>query len=371
VKLNQIASTAILLLVVQDPPIQAAETQTENVVLITLDGARTQEIFGGLDLEILQGQIKDGSVKETPAYRKYWATTPQQRREKLMPFFWGTWMKQHGAIFGNRSLGSTVQISNRHRFSYPGYSELLTGEAHDDVINSNDNKRNPYPSVLEFLKRKLELGFNQVAAFSSWETMNWIAESEEGVIAINAGFEAYVHPKESVRELSEFQFETLTPWKSVRHDFYTFRLAMAHLETHQPRALYLGFGETDDWAHDGAYELVLEALRQTDERLRQLWAYLQEKGRYRGKTSIVVTTDHGRGNQVSDWRNHGSDVEGAQYIWLAIISPDFPQRGELRNTKVLYQNQVAATLCQFLGLNYRENNPRAGEPAQETSEPVN
>ena len=37
------------------------------------------------------------------------------------------------------------------RFSYPGYSEILTGAAHDEVIDSNDNKRYPFLTVLEFL----------------------------------------------------------------------------------------------------------------------------------------------------------------------------------------------------------------------------
>ena len=167
---------ALLLGLILASSLSAAERNTQNVILITLDGARAQEIFGGLDLDILKSVVKKGNVEDRPAYRKYWAATPQERREKLMPFFWGTWMKKHGYIYGNRSLGSTEAITNQHRFTYPGYSEILTGQAHDDVINSNDNKRNPYPSVLEFLKKKLDLPTAQVAAFSSWETMNWIAE---------------------------------------------------------------------------------------------------------------------------------------------------------------------------------------------------
>jgi len=86
----------------------AAQNRTENVVLITLDGARTQEIFGGVDLEIVRDKTRRGKVEDSPLYKKYWADTPQQRREKLMPFFWGTLMKQHGSIAGNRSLGSAV-----------------------------------------------------------------------------------------------------------------------------------------------------------------------------------------------------------------------------------------------------------------------
>ena len=355
---------ALLLGLILTASLSAAERNTQNVILITLDGARTQEIFGGLDLDILKSVVKKGRVEDRPAYRKYWAATPQERREKLMPFFWGTWMKKHGYIYGNRSLGSTVAITNQHRFSYPGYSEILTGQAHDDVINSNDNKRNPFPSVLEFLKKKLDLAAARVAAFSSWETMNWIAEHEEGSIPINAGFEAYQHPNASIRELSQLQFETLTPWGSVRHDIYTFRFAMAHLKEYGPRVLYLSLGETDDWAHDGEYELVLEALHQTDERLRRLWEFLEAQSQYRGKTSIVISTDHGRGNGPADWKGHGKDVEGAQYIWLGIISPDSARRGEQANAGTVYQNQIAATLCRFLGIDYSEHNPTAGKPVE-------
>jgi predicted AlkP superfamily pyrophosphatase or phosphodiesterase len=344
--------------------IGAAERNTQNVILITLDGARTQEIFGGLDLDILKSVVKRGRLEDRPVYGKYWASTAQERREKLMPFFWGTWMKKYGHIYGNRSLGSTATITNKHRFSYPGYSEILTGEAHDDVINSNDSKRNPYPSVLEFLKTKLGLPSERVAAFSSWETMNWIAEHKEGTIPINAGFEAYQHPDADIHALSQLQFETLTPWGSVRHDIYTFRFAMAHLKRFKPRVLYLSLGETDDWAHDGEYERVLEALHQTDERFRRLWEFLEADGQYRGKTSIVISTDHGRGNGPADWKDHGKEVEGAQYIWLGIVSPDSPKRGEQSNAEQVHQNQIAATLCRFLGIDYGEHNPNAGKPVE-------
>jgi hypothetical protein len=344
------------------PAFSTPNCKTENVILLTLDGARTQEIFAALDVEILKSLVRAGSLEEHPTYRKYWASTPQERREKLMPFFWGTWMTQHGYIYGNRLLGSIVQITNTYRFSYPGYSEILTGQSHDDVINSNANKPNPYSIVLEFLKRKLQLGPEQAAAFASWDTMSSIAEHEKGVLRINAGYQAYNHPDSSIRLLSQLQFETLTPWASVRHDLYTFSFAMSHLRMYKPRVLYISLGETDDWAHDGRYDLVLEALRQTDNRLRQLWGFLQHDDQYREKTSIVLSTDHGRGNGPTDWRDHGKDVEGAQYIWLAVVSPDDPRRGEQKNCATVYQNQIAATLCRFLKLDYAENNPNAGSP---------
>src|SRR5436853_1491646 len=206
----------------------SAQTKTENVILITFDGARAQEIFGGLDLDILKDKTQRGKVEDTALYKKYWADTPEARREKLMPFFWGTLMKQQGSIADNRSLKSAVMTTDSMWFSYTGYSEILTGQAHDEVINSNDRNRNPNTSVLEFLKRKLRLDKNQVALFGSWDVFNWIGEHEEGAITINAGHEVFDHPDPELKVLGNLQNERLSPWEDVRFDYFTVRFALAH-----------------------------------------------------------------------------------------------------------------------------------------------
>src|SRR5215204_3859632 len=154
----------------------AAQRKTENVILITLDGARRQEIFGGLDRELYK-KIDEDAEKKTP-YKTYAAETDRARREKLMPFFWQVWMKNYGSIAGNKELKSEVKTTNNLLFSYPGYSEMLTGEAHDDAIKSNDRVQNKFPSFLQFLQTKLKLDANEVAVFSSWNVMNEIAAAK-------------------------------------------------------------------------------------------------------------------------------------------------------------------------------------------------
>ncbi|HEX4949015.1 MAG TPA: phosphoglyceromutase [Blastocatellia bacterium] len=340
-----------------------AQNKTENVILITFDGARTQEVFGGLDLDILKSKTTRGTVEDTELYKKYWAATPEERRAKLLPFFWGTLMKDHGSIAGNRALGSTVMTTNKMWFSYPGYSEILTGQAHDDVINSNDRKRNPYPSVLEFVKRKLKLNKNQVALFGSWDVFNWIGEHEEGAVTINAGHEPYdLITTPEIRVLSGLQNEKLSPWGGVRFDYFTVKFALAHLQKFQPRVMHIALGETDDWAHDGEYAHVLNSFARNDRQLKELWDYLQSMPKYKGKTSLLITVDHGRGNTIKDWTDHGEKVPEAQYIWMAFVSPESSLRGEWKNAETIYQNQAAATLCRWLNLDYSENNPNAGKP---------
>jgi bisphosphoglycerate-independent phosphoglycerate mutase (AlkP superfamily) len=165
-----------------------------------------------------------------------------------------------------------------------------------------------------------------------------------------------------VRALSDLQRLTPTPWDSVRHDVYTFRFALAHLRTYRPRLLYIGLGETDDWSHDGRYDRTLEALARTDAFLAELWATLESLDTHRGTTSLIISTDHGRGNTPADWRDHGEKVEGAQDIWIAVASPDAPRRGEWRDAPVVYQSQIAATVAALLGIDFAREDPAAGKP---------
>ena len=333
---------------------------TRNVLLITLDGVRNQEIFGGLDAPIFRSTNKN--FEKTSAFKRFNAGTAAERRARLMPFFWNTLMQHHGSIAGNRELKSEVKTTNRLWFSYPGYSELLTGQAHDEMIKSNEHPQNPFPSVLDFLHRKLRQGPNSVAEFSSWDAFMRIATNKPGSFVVNAAYETYPTQDKEINELFRLQSQVLSPWPSVRHDYFTFRLALAHIKRHETRAIHIGFDETDDYAHDKNYERVLDALHMTDKWIEELWRFVESDPRYRGKTSIVITTDHGRGNSPRDWSDHGEDVPEAQYIWMAFLSPDIDLRGEWRNVDTIYQNQVAATLSKLMGLDYSEQNRDAGSP---------
>jgi hypothetical protein len=83
---------------------------------------------------------------------------------------------------------------------------------------------------------------------------------------------------------------------------------------------------------------------------------------YGSATTLIVATDHGRGNTPADWRNHGEKVPEARNVWMAFLGPDTPGLGERREIRPVGQNQIAATLAAFLGELYRKEFPAAGEP---------
>jgi len=139
---------AIALFVVSSVLVAADKRQTENLILVTADGLRWQEVFRGIDPALMNA--KEAGMENAGELRtKLWAESPEQRRRLLLPFVWGELARQ-GTLLGNRDKGNSVRVANAYRVSYPGYSEILTGRAQDAVIQGNKPIQNPTETVLEF-----------------------------------------------------------------------------------------------------------------------------------------------------------------------------------------------------------------------------
>ena len=124
---------------------------TENIIIITTDGFRWQEVFRGMDSAIANNK-KFNQGNSTYLFEKYWDNDEWQRRKKLLPFFWST-LSAKGQVYGNRAYQNKVDNANPYWFSYPGYSEMMTGYP-DTAINSNEFAPNPHVTVLEFLNQQ-------------------------------------------------------------------------------------------------------------------------------------------------------------------------------------------------------------------------
>ncbi len=349
----------------------AAELTDRNVVLVTLDGVRIQELFGGMDPLIAGAPEADSGIYEASVTReRYWRETPVERREALMPFFWKT-LATAGMVLGNPALGSPVTVRNPHWFSYPGYSEILTGEPQPDVT-SNDLVRYPHETVLEYAHRKLGLKVTGVAQIGSWDGFKYAASRRDGTFFMNGAYDP-VPAEFSMPEMDmlvALRPEVLQLWEESSNDTLTFRLAQSYLKRHQPRVLWLGLGQSDDWAHARRYDRLLDYLQLVDRHLSQLWATLQSMDRYRGNTTLILTTDHGRGRTLADWTEHDTGIEGSQDIWIAIIGPDTPARGEVRDQAGVTQSDIAATMLQYLGLDHRDFNADGGPPIPGSLKPA-
>ena len=328
--------------------------QTENVILITLDGVRWQELFAGADSTLLFDRTYSPDL--VGARKLYWAATPEARRKRLMPFCWNTIAKQ-GKIYGNRLTDSKMNVSNPYWFSYPGYNEILSGYA-DERIDSNDKKDNPNTTVLEFLNTQPELT-GKVAVFSSWDVIEAVVNEDRSKIYANSALEP-LRPARSAADslLNEMMLGVHADFDGVRPDFLTYYAAKNYLRQHQPRVLFVSFDETDELAHAGRYTDHLKTLRMLDELIGDLWKTVQQMSQYADKTTFIITTDHGRGHTPkARWKDHGTKTPDSYQIWLAAIGPDTPATGEQTGGVVIFQNQIAATLARLLGYEFRCEHP--------------
>jgi len=346
-------------------PAQApAIHQTENVVLVMIDGMRWQEVFHGADSKLLEtlGSDMPGDAKERAdlARQRYARATEAERRQALMPFMWSV-ISSQGQLFGNRDLGSDSHVINGFNFSYPGYSETLTGLA-DPRVDSNDNVPNPNPTVFEWLNERPDFA-GKVAAFGAWEVFNGIFRSQKCGFVVNAGYDPLTAIPATPRLdlLNTLKRETVRIWADEPFDPVPFHTAMEYVEAKKPRVLFVGLGETDDWAHAGSYAEYLNAAHLADEYLRQIWELMQSMPEYRGKTTLIVLPDHGRGMGVK-WTDHGQKVPASMQTWMAFLGPDTPPLGERKQALPVTESQIAATLAALLGEDYRATFPKAGVP---------
>src|SRR5262245_2161112 len=351
----------IVLFVLAAPSSQTDDKprRTENLVIVTLDGFRWQELFTGADDSLINKEF--GGVRDLDGLkRRYVRESAEARREALLPFFWGTIAKK-GQVFGNPARKAAVLSSNGLKFSYPGYNEMFCGLA-DPRIDSNDKKDNPNLSVLEFLNGKPAFR-GRVEAVCTWDVFPFIFRSAQNGLPVHAGWVPFKdNPlSERARHLNEFMEQVPRYWPDNAFDVFTIEAARFAVDLRRPRVLYVGLGETDEWVHGRRYDLYLDAARNSDRFLAELWQKLQNVPQYRDKTTLIVTTDHGRGSTRVDWTDHGKKVPGAEFVWIAVIGPDTPAMGERENVEVT-QSQVAATIAKLLGEDFQVASPKAAAP---------
>lgn len=340
----------ILLLFIILPVLGLRAQPSEHVILVTFDGLRWQDVFRGADTSLMKQQqsLKDKNIKE-----KYWRADLAERRKALLPFLWTTVASQ-GQIHGNRDAGSRANVTNTMWFSYPGYQEILGGFADDARVTSNDKMYNPNVTVLEFIHQQPAFK-GKVAAFTSWDVFPFIINDKRSGIFVSGGEEPAHEPlTESEKLINRLMASTPNMIPEVRLDAFTFYYGLEYLKKNKPRVLYFSFDETDDFAHSGEYAAYLNSAHKTDQFLAELWDYLQSDPVYRNKTTLIITTDHGRGPGPDDWKSHGAKVKGADEIWIALLGPQVPATGESRDGQ-RYQNQVAATVAECVGLSYTAN----------------
>ncbi len=331
---------AVVLFVIFNTLVNAQiNSNPPNIFIITTDGFRWQEVFKGADYKIISdtNYVRDTSLM----IEQFWSEDLLERKKKLMPFFWNVIAKK-GTLVGNREYGNDVNVANLFKISYPGYNEILTGFA-DRKFIPNLTVRNKNSNILEFLNNCNGYA-GKVAAFSSWNVMPYILDEKHSNFSVNSGYEMLDEQNDSTNMLINSVQNGVEIKSHTRYDLLTYASAKNYIEQKHPKVLFLGLGETDEFAHKGQYDQYLQKAKQVDQIIAELWYYVQTDPFYKGNTTFIITTDHGRGSKTSKWSQHGFWVKGSGETWMAMIGPGIAAEGERKTKGELYLKQIASTI---------------------------
>jgi hypothetical protein len=305
-----------------------------NVFIITLDGFRWQELFFGADSALIHSSrfTKDSSVIN------FWDSDFNERRKKLMPFFWNI-IEKEGQIFGNRIYKNKVNVSNIYALSYPGYNEIFTGTT-DISLFDNRKIKNRNTNFFEYANKRSSLR-NKVVSFASWSLFPYIFNERRSGFYINSGNSIFKSDSLDIKDEEN---------NSLRNDFETYVQAKEFIIKNHPRLVHIGLSGTDTYGHKKRYDRYLCQAHLADNIIEGLWQMVQSSSFYRDKTTFIITTDHGRGKGVGNWYKHGFLVGGSSQTWLAMLGNGVKRIGESKEPLQLYQRQIAGTVGRFLNL---------------------
>jgi len=330
--------------------------KTKNVFIITTDGFRWQEVFTGADSAIINNldYVQDTSlIKDL-----YWDDNLEQRRKKLMPFFWSVIAKK-GQLYGNRLENNKVNVKNIFKISYPGYNEILTGFA-DPLFIPNIHVNNRNQNILEYFNSQKEYN-GKVVSFTSWNMFPSILNIKRSKLYVNSGYDSIINDGNDLSEKINEVEDQVTAKGHTRYDQLTSIAAKEYINQNHPRIVFLSFGETDEFAHHNKYDLYLQQANSFDKMVSDLWYAVQTDPFYKDNTTFIITTDHGRGKEESSWHGHNCFTKGSGEIWMAIIGPDTEPVGERHIAEKNYQNQIASTVAMLLGEEFNSSH-KTGKP---------
>ena len=304
-----------------------------QVVVVTLDGARFQEIFWGVDA----AQARESG---TP-------TRVRENARELMPNLHRQMTEQGAALGAGR--GPHISASGPDFVSLPGYAEIFTGRRATGCLDNGC----PGASFESIADQVAAQSGAKSAIITSWPAIERVGSRSKRV-AISTGRHAGLTRRSFERPGAVGDAlraaENEKPWPGdgdFRRDRFTASLALGYLRAERPDFLFVGLGETDEFAHQGNYAGYLDALREADRFLGELAAELAARAQAGVQTALFVTADHGR---AASFKDHGKPYPESARVWLVASGTAVTARGFVASPQQRHLADITPTLRTVLGL---------------------
>jgi hypothetical protein len=300
-------------------------------VLVTLDGVRWEDVYLGVERSLaLEQGMSESEILGANA---------------LIPNL--TSLMTSGAALGVPGYGPGIFASGPNFLSVPGYMEMMTG-LRPTGCTTNGCRQVTIPTIADDFAAEPGADPQEVAVIGSWEGLERAAASDESKLTISIGRtrgdtrERLCYDPTSCALLEAGEDAGPEPGHgNYRRDKETSAIALHYLRTHRPRFLFLGLGDTDEYAHKDDYRGYLTALVRADRVIGEVAAILADYAREGRKTTLIVTTDHGRS---ADFTGHGEDAPESARVWLVASGDGIRATGPVFDSREHHLADVAATI---------------------------
>lgn len=241
--------------------------KTEKVVVLVIDGPRFSETWG-------------------------------DPNKSLIPNIAGYFAK-NGVVYENF-------MNNGGTYTLAGHTAITTGYYQE--INNSGKEIPEHPSIFQAYLKETGKPASDAWVIASKAKLEVLSNCEEG------NWKDKYRPSYDCGQNGDY-----------RDDVATFEKAKEILGKHHPSLTLIQFKEPDYSGHANDWNNYQAGIRNTDKLAMDLWNYLQSDSVYAGKTTLLITNDHGRHSK--GWRDgftsHGDNCDGCKKIMLVGIGPDF------------------------------------------------
>jgi len=279
---------------------RAGAYRTRNVFVVCIDGLRGTEAF---------------DAEEDPA--------------QYIPHMWND-LRPLGSLYTNfYNLGAT--------WTTPGNDTIVDG-CWEITPNNEDWRdfRPGCPTMFEYYRRAHpEVSQSKVWAVVGKNNLHRIAASD--------------HPMYG----PDYAASLDSPREADRDDSVTWSRMQDVIGRYHPSLVFLHLGEVDHRGHGGdpkvgSWPLYLEAIRDADSIVNDLWNQIQSDPLYRDQTTLLVTTDHGRHDyEHGDFHSHSGICAGCQRLFLLALGPDIRAGAEVSDLR--QQIDICPTVGELMG----------------------
>ncbi|NOZ73761.1 MAG: T9SS type A sorting domain-containing protein [FCB group bacterium] len=288
-----------------------AQTASNNLLVVIIDGARYSETFGDPNRTYIPNMnsiARNGSLVNT-FYNDSLTYT-----SRAIPALWcGSW--------------TTVQ---------------------DTIINGQSTQYTRKPTLFEYFRKQASISADSCVYILKYVPSLWLPS---------------FHPDYGPDFWPSFVSEG-------SEDQDVLQNTLDVMNATHPRLLWVYFAGVDHAGHSGDWAAYTQAIQVADSCVGVLWDALQQDSVYAGRTNLMVTNDHGRhDDQHGGFSGHGDDCDGCRHIMLLAAGPDI--RSNLVTGTYRRTPDFAVTASQILGITpeYATGNPIQEILTQSTTGP--